>query len=215
MGPHPLVAPESPMSRPSLSRPSLSRSPVTRSGGPFPVWRLAVLCVGALLVLAACGSDPDPGTATPPPATGGPTSEGAVPEPSPDQRARYGDAHQGALALIALGELGAEQGAQVQVRTLGAELAETGRAVGEQVRDAATEAEVVLGDQAPADVASLVEELATRSGARFDEAWLAAARDRGTRAREDAEVVLDSAAPARAGVAELDALVARLEAATG
>jgi predicted outer membrane protein len=73
---------------------------------------------------------------------------------------------------VEVGGLGAQQGAGEQVRSLGAEVEQQGRALDEQVRALADAQQVAVGDQlAAADAANLTQ-LRSQSGPAFDAAWL-------------------------------------------
>jgi predicted outer membrane protein len=188
---------------------------------PRPLRTVATACaVLALTALSACSSSepPAPGPAIPP--TGSAPAEPAPGggEVSQEQRARFGAAHQGALALIALGGLGEQQGVSADVRSLGADVAANGRALDEQIRVIATEQGVVLGDQLGAEAQALVADLQARSGEPFDQAWLRAVLDLEQQARDAANAVLASSeaseqakAAARDALAQLDAAATRLE----
>jgi predicted outer membrane protein len=139
----------------------------------------------ALLALGACRPDAAP-TAT--------------------QRASLGAAHQGALALVALGVLAQERGSTAELRDLAGRLAEDARALDGELREIATSAEVVLGDQIGAAHQAVLAELEAPTGQDFDDAWTRAVLDLEPRVRADA-----AAAGASEGtLAPLDATVAEL-----
>ncbi|MFC5992818.1 DUF4142 domain-containing protein [Pseudonocardia hispaniensis] len=192
--------------------------------------RLAVgtgLAALALVGVASCTSPsqqapgPAPGT---PPASAPATAPGAGQATAPGagqatdaQRAALGQAHQGALALVALGGLGAQQGIGEQVRTLGPQLQEQGQNLDQQVRAAATAQGVVLGDQLSAQQQSMLTDLQARTGQSFDQAWLRAVLDMQQQARDAANAVLndpnatpEAKASAQRTLAQLDALLAQL-----
>ncbi|WP_214369105.1 DUF4142 domain-containing protein [Pseudonocardia sp. H11422] len=192
--------------------------------------RIAVgtaLAAIALTTLSACSSG-DSGSETPASGQAGSTpSAGAEAQPGAGQptdarRAAFGQAHQGALALVAFGGLGGEQGAGEQVRTLGPELAEQGRALDEQIRALATEQGVALGDQIAAEQQAVLADLQVRSGQPFDQAWLQAVLDVAQQARDAANAVLndpnaseEAKAAARDALAALDATAAKLRQVAG
>ncbi|NMH97125.1 DUF4142 domain-containing protein [Pseudonocardia acidicola] len=179
----------------------------------------AALTALALAGLAACSS-PEPANPAPAPAApsaGAPGQPGAG-QASEAQRAAFGQAHQGALALVAFGGLGEQQGAGDQVRSLGPEVATQGRALDEQIRALATAQGVALGDQMSAEQQSVLAGLQARSGQPFDQAWLRAVLDQAQQARDAANAVLadpnaspEAKAAARDALAKLEAGIARLQ----
>ncbi|GEL19733.1 DUF4142 domain-containing protein [Pseudonocardia asaccharolytica] len=190
--------------------------------------RLAVGTILATLALAgaaACSSPnqpaPGPAPGAPPPASDPAAAPGAG-QATDAQRAALGQAHQGALALVALGGLGAQQGASEQVRTLGPQLQEQGQSLDQQIRSAANAQGVALGDQLSAQQQSMLADLQSRTGQPFDQAWLRAALDMQQQARDAANAVLndpnatpEAEAAAQRTLAQLDALLAQLRQAAG
>lgn len=189
-----------------------------------------VITVLALAVLAACGSPEPAETGQPPPPAGAPAQPapgGEAPptgEPAPggaapdaERRAQVGAAHRGALALVALGGLGAEQGASEQVRDLGGDLAAAGRALADPIAQRAAQQGLTLSDATSAEQQAQLADLQARSGERFDQAWLRAVSVAVQEARAAADAVLTApdAAPATAAtrdaLARLGALAARVQ----
>jgi predicted outer membrane protein len=180
-----------------------------------------VLAALAIVAVPACSSGA--GDQAPPPSAA-PSAAPAAPaagQPTDAQRAAFGQAHQGALALVALGGLGTDQGVGDQVKGLAPDLTTQGQALDAQVRAQATAAGVVLGDQLGAQQQAVVADLQARSGPPFDQAWLRAALDMEQQARAAATAILDDpvASPeakqaARDALATLDALRAKLQAAS-
>ncbi|MFC5947887.1 DUF4142 domain-containing protein [Pseudonocardia lutea] len=189
-----------------------------------------VLAALALTGAAACGSGSDQappaptGSAAPPspgggsaaPSPGGGTGGGAIAA----TRQAFGQANQGALALVALGGLGTDKGVGEQVQGLAPDLTSQGRALLDQVRQAATAQGVTLGDQLDARQQALIADLQARSGQPFDAAWLQAAQSTLQQARDAANAVLndpnasaEAKSAARQALAQLDALAGRLSAA--
>lgn len=163
----------------------------------------------AAIALAAACSAGQPA----PPEPGSPASAAAR-TAAETRRAAIGQANRDALGLVALGVLGTRQEAGAQVGGLAPELTSQGQALLGAVREIATAAEVVLGDQLDPGHQALVTALATRSGQPFDAEWLAAAQVSVQQAREGAAALLTApavAAPAIGQlVAELDDLGMRL-----
>lgn len=175
----------------------------------------------AFAALAACSSE-TPAPAPPaPPAPAAPAAPGST-TPAPGQSADPAVAHQGASALAALGALGQEKGSTDEVRTLGGQIAADSKALDEQLRAIATASGVTLSDTVGADQQAVLADLQARSGAAFDQAWIRAVLDLQKQVRANAEAVLNSPnasaeakAAARAALADLDAAVAKLRAASG
>lgn len=180
-----------------------------------------VLAAVALATVTAC-SGADSGQAPPAAAPAAPASAPAAGGQATDaQRAALGEAHQGALALVALGGLGTQQGVGDEVKGLAPDLTAHGRALDEQIRARATAQGVALGDQLAAEHQAVVNDLQARTGQPFDQAWLRAALDMEQQARAAANAILadPNASPeaqqaARDLLAKLDALRPELEAAS-
>lgn len=173
----------------------------------------------ALTGAVACSSPSDQApaiptdTAAPAPDAGGQATDAT--------REAFGQANQGALALVALGGLGTEKGVGEQVTGLAPELTTQGQALLDQVKQAATAAGVTLGDQLDAQQQALVADLQARSGQPFDTAWLQAAQSLMQQARDAAQAVLadpnatpEAKAAAQEALRKLDALAGRVNAAT-
>jgi predicted outer membrane protein len=126
--------------------------------------------------------------------------------PSATQRASLGAAHQGALALVALGVLAHERASTAELRDLAGRLAEDARTLDTELREIATSAEVVLGDQIGAAHQVVLTELEPLTGQGFDDAWTRAVLDLQPRVRADAV----AAGASEATLAPLDATVAEL-----
>ncbi|MFP5023213.1 DUF4142 domain-containing protein [Pseudonocardia phyllosphaerae] len=131
---------------------------------------------------AANPGDVNPGAASPgaaspdAPAPGARAGGTAGTAPVTDPRQALGDAHQDALALVALG--GLTDGAGPQVRELAPALQKQGRELDAQIRRLATRAGVALPDDLSSRTQSQLEELQSATGSERDRGWLAAARDR-------------------------------------
>ncbi|MCW0216241.1 MAG: DUF4142 domain-containing protein [Pseudonocardia sp.] len=191
--------------------------------GPARSARVAagtMLVAVALTGAAACSSGeqapamPTPGQAAPP------NPGAAAGQVSDATRQAFGQANQGALALVALGGLGTDQGVGDQVKGLAPDLTSQGQALLDQVKQAATAQGVVLGDQLDAQQQSLIADLQSRSGQPFDAAWLQAATTLIEQARTAANAVLndpnaspEAKAAARDALAKLDALAAKVQSA--
>jgi predicted outer membrane protein len=173
----------------------------------------------ALTGAVACSSPSDQAPAMP--------TDSAAPAPdaggqaSDASREAFGQANQGALALVALGGLGTEKGVGDQVKGLAPDLTSQGQALLDQVKQAATAAGVTLGDQLDAQQQALVADLQARSGQPFDTAWLQAAQSLMQQARDAANAVLndpnaspEAKAAAQEALRQLDALAAQVNAAS-
>ncbi|GAA1843293.1 hypothetical protein GCM10009836_23310 [Pseudonocardia ailaonensis] len=179
-----------------------------------------VLAALALTGAAACSSGGDQPPALPtgsvaPPATGTP-----APGATDAARQAFGQANQGALALVALGGIGNDKGVGDQVKGLAPDLKSQGQALLDQVKQAATAAGVTLGDQLGAQQQAVLADLQARSGQPFDAAWLQAAQTAMQQARDAANAILndpnasaDAKAAARDLLAKLDALAGKVSAA--
>ena len=126
--------------------------------------------------------------------------------PAPAHRASLGAAHQGALALVALGARAHERGATAELRDLAGRLAEDARALDTELRGIATSAEVVLGDQIGAAHQAVLAELEPLTGQDFDDAWTAAVLQLEPQVRADAV----AAGASEGTLAPLDATMAEL-----
>ncbi|GAY07067.1 DUF4142 domain-containing protein [Pseudonocardia sp. N23] len=179
----------------------------------------------ALLGASACsaGTDADapaPG-ATPLPTASASAQPGAGGQATEAQRAAFGQAHQGALALIALGGLGTNQGDGDQVKGLAPDVTSNGQALDQAIRDQATAQGVALTDGLSSAQQQVINDLQARNGQPFDQAWLRAALDMEQQARDAANAILNdpNASPeakkaAQDALAGLDALKTRLTSAS-
>jgi hypothetical protein len=176
-----------------------------------------LIVAAALVGVASCSSGGAPAAPTDAPPVSGAPSPGA----SDATRQAFGQANQGALALVALGGLGTDKGVGAQVTGLAPELTQQGQALLDQVKQQATAAGVTLGDQLGAQQQALIADLQARSGQPFDTAWLQAAQTLMQQARDGANAILDdptasadAKAAAQQTLSQLDALAARLSAAS-
>lgn len=197
-------------------------------------FRLTPAAVTALAVVAllgtSCSTPPPPphpaagsgplatAPAEPPAGTAARSlSSSAVPGVPSDQVSR---AHQAALGLIALGGVGTQKGSDA-IRALAATVTSEGRAIDDQVRTLATAQGLGLSDALDVRIQRVVNDVAARTGAPFDQGWLRAVGDLVTRGRDAANAVLssptaseDAKAAARDALGRLDALAAALRDAT-
>jgi hypothetical protein len=198
-----------------------------------PTLMVAGIAVAVVaLVATSCGAPPPP-----PPAGGAPSAvpgeppAGGAALPPSDASApssgssgipsdQVGRAHQAALGLIAMGAIGTQKGSE-GLRTLADTVTSDGRAIDEQIRALATAQGQGLGDDLDVRVQRVVNDVAARSGAPFDQAWLRAVGDLVTQARDAANAVLssptasqDAEAAARDALTRLDALAAAVRDAT-
>ena len=124
-----------------------------------------VVIVLAALLATSCGGAPSAA-----PVVGASTTSAAAVLPSDE----VGRTHGAALALIALGELGTEQGSTQALRSLATRTAGDGRALDDQIRELATANELVLVDDVDAGTQGVLADLQGRGGRDFDQAWLRA-----------------------------------------
>jgi hypothetical protein len=129
------------------------------------------------------------------PAAGGPTTASAAVAALP--RGEVGRTHRAALDLIALGELGTEEGSTQALRSLAARTAGDGRSLDGQVRELATAGGLVLGDEVDAATQGVLVDLRSRDGRDFDQAWLRAVTVVVGQGREAADAVRST--PGEAG----------------
>jgi hypothetical protein len=185
--------------------------------------RSARLTAGTLLVAvaltgaAACSSGEQAPAAPTPGAVAPPNPGDATGQATDAARQAFGQANQGALALVALGGLGTDKGVGDQVKGLAPDVTSQGQALLDQIKQAATAQGVALGDQLDAQTQALVADLQSRSGQPFDTAWLQAANSLIEQARTAADTVLndpnasaEAKAAARDALARLDALAAQV-----
>ena len=166
---------------------------------------------------AAASATPGAGAAST--GTAGTSAPSGASGLSADQAAQ---AHQAALGLVALGELGGEKGTTDALRTLAGRVTSEGRALDEQIRTLATAQGLTLSDDVGAQIQGVLNDLQARSGQPFDQAWLRAVGDLVEQGRAAANAVLSSPdasdeakAAARDALARLDALAAALRDAAG
>jgi predicted outer membrane protein len=189
--------------------------------------RSARLTAGTMLVAvaltgaAACSSGDQAPAAPTPDAVAPPNPGNAAGQPTDATRQAFGQANQGALALVALGGLGTDKGVGEQVQGLAPGVTSQGQALLDQVKQAATAQGVALGDQLDAQAQAVVTDLQSRSGRPFDAAWLQAATSVIDQARAAADAVLNdpNASPeaktaARNALAKLDELAAQVRSAS-
>lgn len=179
----------------------------------------------ALVSIASC-SAPGAPTQAPAPdaaASSAPAGDASAPagDPAGDaagagaggaaQSAAVGQAASAVAGLAALGGLGQGQGAGEQVRGLGGQMVADAQALAAQLSAEGAAAPLTAEQQAT------LADLGARTGAPFDQAWLRAATDALTQARDAANAVLASAdatpearAAAEETLARLDALAASL-----
>jgi predicted outer membrane protein len=179
-----------------------------------------LLAAVALTGAVACSAGGDQAPAMPT-GSAAPAPGGSANQANDATRAAYGQANQGALALVALGGLGTDKGVGDQVRGLAPDLTSQGQALLDQVKQAATAAGVALGDQLGAQQQALIADLQARSGQPFDTAWLQAAQTLLSQARDAANAILndpnaspEAKAAARDALAKLDALAKQLSSAS-
>ncbi|MEJ8278489.1 DUF4142 domain-containing protein [Pseudonocardia spirodelae] len=129
----------------------------------------AAVATAALVGLTACGAET-------PQVPGVPTNLPQVPGVG-DPRQAFGDAHQKALGLAALGGLGAEQGLGQQVKDLAPQVQGEGQQLNDKLRGLASAIGVALPDQLAPEVQAQVDDLKARTGEQFDQGWLQAASE--------------------------------------
>lgn len=93
-----------------------------------------------------------------------------------DPRQAFGDAHQKALGLAALGGIGLEQGVGQQVKDLAPQVQGEGQQIDERLRGLASGVGVALPDQVSPEVQAQIDDLRARTGEQFDQGWLQAAQ---------------------------------------
>jgi hypothetical protein len=118
---------------------------------------------GVLVALLAASCSAAPPAA---PVRSAPTTSASV-----LPRDEIGKTHGAALDLIALGELGEENGSTQALRSLAARTAGDGRALDDQIRELATAGALIPVDDVDAGV---MTDLRARHGRDFDQAWLRA-----------------------------------------
>lgn len=94
-------------------------------------------------------------------------------EPNEQDRTFLHQAHQGNLAEIQAGEAAQDKGAGETVRKLGAKLIKDHTKLDRDLRRVAEQAQVDLPSEPSAAQRRQLQQVAARSGAEFDRAWLA------------------------------------------
>lgn len=135
-----------------------------------------------------------------------------------DPRQAFGDAHQKALGLAALGGAGVEQGVGQQVKDLAPQVQAEGQQLDQRLRGLASGIGVSLPDQVSPEVQAQVDDLKARSGEEFDQGWLQAAQTQVTELNDQAQGLLnvpglpqDQVEQARAQVSNLGELKTKLD----
>ncbi|MFP5068618.1 DUF4142 domain-containing protein [Pseudonocardia nantongensis] len=135
-----------------------------------------------------------------------------------DPQQAFGDAHQKALGLAALGGAGMEQGVGQQVKDLAPQVQGEGQQLDQQLRGLASGIGVSLPDQVSPEVQSQVDDLKARSGEEFDQGWLQAAQTQVTELNDQAQGLLnvpglppEQLEQARAQVSNLGELKTKLD----
>jgi hypothetical protein len=123
----------------------------------------------AIAALALVATSCATGQVAPPP-VGVPTASAPAALPQDE----VGRMHRTALTLIALGELGAENGSTQALRSLATRTAGDGRALDDQISELATTGALVLSDDVDASSQGALTDLRERDGRDFDQAWLGA-----------------------------------------
>lgn len=93
-----------------------------------------------------------------------------------DPRQAFGDAHQKALGLAALGGVGLEQGVGEQVKNLAPQVQGEGQQIDQRLRGLASGIGVSLPDQVSPEIQGQIDDLKARTGEQFDQGWLQAAQ---------------------------------------
>jgi hypothetical protein len=124
-----------------------------------------VATLTALLATSCSGPAGAPG--------GGPTTSASAAAAALPQD-EVGQAHRAAFGLIALGELGEEEGSTQALRSLAARTAGDGRALDDQIAELATSGGLVLQDDLDAATQGVLTDLRAQDGREFDQAWLRA-----------------------------------------
>ncbi|ANY05900.1 DUF4142 domain-containing protein [Pseudonocardia sp. HH130630-07] len=122
----------------------------------------------ALVGLSACGGET-------PQMPNVPTEMPQIPGVG-DPRQAFGDAHQKALGLAALGGVGLEQGVGEQVKQLAPQVQGEGQQLNDKLRGLASSIGVSLPDQVSPETQAQMDDLKARTGEQFDQGWLQAAQ---------------------------------------
>ena len=164
----------------------------------------------ALVGLTACGGET-------PQVPNVPTELPQVPGVG-DPRQAFGDAHQKALGLAALGGVGLEQGVGQQVKDLAPQVQAEGQQIDERLRGLASGIGVSLPDQVSPEIQAQVDDLKAQSGEQFDQGWLQAAQEQVGQLNDQAQGLLnvpglppEQVEQARAQVTNLGELKTKLD----
>jgi predicted outer membrane protein len=172
----------------------------------------AALAAFALVGVTACGGNVPqvPNLPTPPSIPG-----------IGDPKAAFGNAHQSALGLAALGGLGVAQGAGQDVKDLAPQVQSEGQGIDQKLRGLASSVGVTLPDQVNPEVQAQLDDLKARTGEQFDQGWLQAAQAEQQKLRDQAAGLLtipglpaDQKAAAEQQLGNLDQLGQKLAAAS-
>ncbi len=128
----------------------------------------AAVAAAALVGLTACGGET-------PQVPNLPDNLPQVPGVG-DPRQAFGDAHQKALGLAALGGIGLEQGVGNTVKELAPQVQGEGQQLNDKLRGLASAIGVSLPDQVSPEIQAQVDDLKARTGEQFDQGWLQAAQ---------------------------------------
>ncbi|OLM29800.1 MULTISPECIES: DUF4142 domain-containing protein [unclassified Pseudonocardia] len=128
----------------------------------------AAVAAAALVALTACGGET-------PQVPNLPDNLPQVPGVG-DPRQAFGDAHQKALGLAALGGIGLEQGVGNTVKELAPQVQGEGQQLNDKLRGLASAIGVSLPDQVSPEIQAQVDDLKARTGEQFDQGWLQAAQ---------------------------------------
>jgi predicted outer membrane protein len=167
--------------------------------------RRAAAALAALLA-TSCGVGQSDAPAASTPTTSASAAVAVLP------REEVGQTHRASLGLIALGELGREKGSTQALRSLAARTADDGRSLDGQIREPATAAGLVLGDDVEAATQVVLTDLRARDGRDFDQAWLRAATTVVGQGREAADGVRSAPGSSREARSVATNVLARLAA---
>jgi predicted outer membrane protein len=138
-----------------------------------------------------------------------------------DPKAAFGNAHQSALGLAALGGLGVAQGVGQDVKDLAPQVQSEGQGIDQKLRGLASAIGVSLPDQVDPAVQAQLDDLKARTGEQFDQGWLQAAQAEQQKLRDQAAGLLnvpglpaDQKAAAEQQLGSLDQLGQKLAAAS-
>lgn len=190
----------------TVTTPKITSHAMTRTGRTVG----ASVAAFALVGLTACGGET-------PQVPNIPTELPQVPGVG-DPRQAFGDAHQKALGLAALGGAGIEQGVGEQVKQLAPQVQGEGQQLNDKLRGLASSIGVSLPDQVSPEVQAQIDDLKARSGEQFDQAWLQAAQEQVGQLNEQAKGLLnvpglppEQLDQARAQLTNLEALKTKLD----